>query len=135
MGRTGRRHDHDAGGDPELLVAKAALREEVWEALAGAGVVRFPGARNRISDFTGAEAAARRLRDGLPLDVSNPRPMPCSRPNGALQSLPRCWPGYPNASVVLVPTGRWTSVSYTVRDFSPAWVLALPWGPVITPNL
>ena len=61
-GRTPRRHDHDAGGDPELLAAKAALRDEVWTALIEAGVSRFPGARNRISNFTGAEAAAQRLR-------------------------------------------------------------------------
>lgn len=57
-----RRHDHDAGGDPELLAAKAALREEVWTALIEAGVTRSPGARNRISNFRGAEAAAERLR-------------------------------------------------------------------------
>jgi 5-formyltetrahydrofolate cyclo-ligase len=60
-GRGARRHDHDAGGDPELLATKAALREEVWTALVEARVARFPGARNRISNFTGAEAAARRL--------------------------------------------------------------------------
>jgi 5-formyltetrahydrofolate cyclo-ligase len=59
----GRRHDHDAGGDPELLAAKAALRDEVWTALSEARVARFPGARNRISNFVGAEAAAQRLRD------------------------------------------------------------------------
>jgi len=58
-----RRHDHDAGGDPELLAAKAALRDEVWTALSQAGVARFPGARNRISNFTGAEAAAERLAE------------------------------------------------------------------------
>jgi 5-formyltetrahydrofolate cyclo-ligase len=58
-----RRHDHDAGGDPELLAAKAALRDEVWTALSEAGVARFPGARNRISNFTGAEAAAGRLAE------------------------------------------------------------------------
>jgi 5-formyltetrahydrofolate cyclo-ligase len=56
------RHDRDAGGDPEVLAAKAALREEVWSALVDGGVARFPGARNRISNFTGAEAAAQRLR-------------------------------------------------------------------------
>jgi 5-formyltetrahydrofolate cyclo-ligase len=61
--RGSRRHDHDAGGDPELLAAKAALREEVWTALVEAKVARFPGARNRISNFVGAEAAARRLAD------------------------------------------------------------------------
>lgn len=58
-----RRHDSDAGGDPALLAVKAGLREEVWSALIDAGVARFPGARNRISNFTGAEAAAQRLRD------------------------------------------------------------------------
>lgn len=63
MDRTPRRHDHDAGGDPALLAAKAALRDEVWTALIEARVARFPGARNRISNFTGSEAAARRLRD------------------------------------------------------------------------
>lgn len=57
-----RRHDHDAGGDGALLERKAALREEVWAALTEEKVARFPGARNRISNFTGAEAAARRLR-------------------------------------------------------------------------
>jgi 5-formyltetrahydrofolate cyclo-ligase len=60
--RTPRRHDADAGGDPELLAAKAALRDEVWTALTEARAARFPGARNRISNFVGAEAAAERLR-------------------------------------------------------------------------
>jgi len=62
VSRTPRRHDADAGGDPELLAAKAALREEVWTALTEARAARFPGARNRISNFVGAEAAAERLR-------------------------------------------------------------------------
>jgi len=57
------RHDHDAGGPADLLAAKAALREEVWEALRAAKVARFPGAVGRIPNFTGAEAAARRLRE------------------------------------------------------------------------
>jgi 5-formyltetrahydrofolate cyclo-ligase len=56
------RHDRDAGGDEGLLAAKAALREEVWSALTAAGVARFPGAAGRIPNFTGAEAAAERLR-------------------------------------------------------------------------
>ena len=56
------RHDHDAGGDPAVLAAKAALRHEVWDALRAAKVARFPGAEGRIPNFTGAEAAARRLR-------------------------------------------------------------------------
>ncbi|WP_238010665.1 5-formyltetrahydrofolate cyclo-ligase [Dactylosporangium sp. AC04546] len=62
MPRRAPRHDHDAGGPAELLAAKAALREEVWAALSAAGVARFPGARGRITNFTGAEAAAERLR-------------------------------------------------------------------------
>jgi 5-formyltetrahydrofolate cyclo-ligase len=61
--RARRGHDHDAGGDPEVLAAKAALRDEVWTALTEAKVSRFPGARNRISNFVGAERAAERLRD------------------------------------------------------------------------
>jgi hypothetical protein len=31
-----RRHDADAGGDPDVLAAKAALRAEVWTALTSA---------------------------------------------------------------------------------------------------
>ena len=44
-----------------MLAAKAALREEVWSAMRAAKVARFPGAAGRIPNFTGAEAAARRL--------------------------------------------------------------------------
>ena len=62
MARTPHRHDRDAGGDPALLAAKAALRDEVWDALTAAKVARFPGARNRISNFVGADVAAERLR-------------------------------------------------------------------------
>ena len=57
------RHDHDAGGPAEILAAKAGLREEIWEAMRAARVARFPGAAGRIPNFTGAEAAAQRLRD------------------------------------------------------------------------
>jgi 5-formyltetrahydrofolate cyclo-ligase len=60
--RPGPRHDADAGGPAELLERKAALREEVWAALSQARVTRFPGAHGRIPNFTGAEAAADRLR-------------------------------------------------------------------------
>ena len=65
MPRHAPRHDHDAGGPAELLAAKAALRERVWAAMSAARVARFPGAAGRIPNFTGAEAAAERLR-GLP---------------------------------------------------------------------
>lgn len=56
------RHDRDAGGDRALLDAKAALRDEVWSRLEVPGIRRFPGPRNRIANFVGAEAAAERLR-------------------------------------------------------------------------
>jgi 5-formyltetrahydrofolate cyclo-ligase len=59
---TPRPHDADAGGDPEVLQAKADLREEAWAALQDAGAARFPGARHRIPNFVGAEDAAERLR-------------------------------------------------------------------------
>jgi 5-formyltetrahydrofolate cyclo-ligase len=57
-----RDHSADAGGDQEVLIAKRDLREEIWAALQEAGAARFPGARGRIPNFTGAEAAAERLR-------------------------------------------------------------------------
>jgi len=57
------RHDRDAGGPAELLAAKAALRQEVWDAMRAAKVARFPGAAGRIPNFSGAEAAAERLRE------------------------------------------------------------------------
>jgi 5-formyltetrahydrofolate cyclo-ligase len=56
------RHDRDAGGPAEVLTAKADLRDEVWSAMRAAKVARFPGAAGRIPNFTGAEAAAERLR-------------------------------------------------------------------------
>ena len=60
MTRTPHRHDRDAGGDAELLAAKAALRDEVWIALTDAGVSRADAA---ISELLIAEAA---LLDTLP---------------------------------------------------------------------
>lgn len=59
----GQRHDHDAGGHPQLLADKAALREEVWQALQDQDASRFPGAEGRIPNFAGAEDAAERLRE------------------------------------------------------------------------
>lgn len=61
--RTPSDHAADAGGDPEVLVAKKALREEAWQAVVDAGATRFPGAFHRIPNFVGAEAAAERLRE------------------------------------------------------------------------
>ncbi len=40
------------------MEAKQAVRELAWDRLAAAGAARFPGARGRIPNFTGAEAAA-----------------------------------------------------------------------------
>ncbi len=71
------RHDRDAGGPADVLAAKAAVREEVWEAMRAAKVARFPGAAGRIPNFTGAEAAAERLRA-----------MPEWRAAGALKANP-----------------------------------------------
>jgi 5-formyltetrahydrofolate cyclo-ligase len=56
-----RRHDHDASGPAALLTAKAALRDEVWRAMSVKGIGRFPAPTNRIPNFVGAEAAAKRL--------------------------------------------------------------------------
>lgn len=60
------RHDHDAGGPRDVLERKAALREEIWDALVEAGADRFPGAEGRIPNFRGAEEAADRLRQTDP---------------------------------------------------------------------
>jgi 5-formyltetrahydrofolate cyclo-ligase len=62
MPRSSPRHDHDAGGPPEVLAAKAELRREIWAALKAAKATRFPGPDGRIPNFIGAEAAAERLR-------------------------------------------------------------------------
>src|SRR5262244_3344211 len=62
MARPVPRHDRDAGGPAEVLAAKTALRQEVWSEMSAARVARFPGAAGRIPNFTGAEAAAERLR-------------------------------------------------------------------------
>jgi 5-formyltetrahydrofolate cyclo-ligase len=63
MPRAAPRHDRDAGGPADLLAAKAELRQEIWDAMRAAKVARFPGAVGRIPNFTGAEAAAERLRE------------------------------------------------------------------------
>jgi 5-formyltetrahydrofolate cyclo-ligase len=43
------------------MASKQDMREAVWRALEAAGASRFPGARGRIPNFVGAEAAAQRL--------------------------------------------------------------------------
>jgi 5-formyltetrahydrofolate cyclo-ligase len=49
----------------EAARAKQEVRERMWSLLEQEGVARFPGARGRIPNFAGAEAAAERLA-GLP---------------------------------------------------------------------
>ncbi len=58
----GRRHDAEAGGPAELVEAKAAVRQRIWDALREGKLARFPGAHGRIPNVVGAEAAAERLR-------------------------------------------------------------------------
>jgi 5-formyltetrahydrofolate cyclo-ligase len=43
--------------------AKQRVRERIWEKLEDEGAARFPGARGRIPNFRGAEAAAERLAE------------------------------------------------------------------------
>jgi 5-formyltetrahydrofolate cyclo-ligase len=47
------------------MMDKQAVRERVWALLERRDAARFPGARGRIPNFRGAEAAAERL-EGLP---------------------------------------------------------------------
>jgi 5-formyltetrahydrofolate cyclo-ligase len=68
--RATRPHDHDAGGDPAVLAAKGALRQEAWAAIRAAGAARFPGSEGRIPNFIGAEAAAERLRGTPPWEAA-----------------------------------------------------------------
>ncbi|HJV05510.1 MAG TPA: 5-formyltetrahydrofolate cyclo-ligase, partial [Actinomycetota bacterium] len=42
---------------------KQVVRERVWTLLEESGASRFPGARGRIPNFPGAEAAADRLAE------------------------------------------------------------------------
>jgi 5-formyltetrahydrofolate cyclo-ligase len=48
-----------------VVKEKQEVRERVWQLLQDEGAARFPGARGRIPNFKGAEAAAERLA-GLP---------------------------------------------------------------------
>jgi 5-formyltetrahydrofolate cyclo-ligase len=43
------------------MEAKEQVRERIWRTLEAEGAARFPGARGRIPNFRGAEAAAARL--------------------------------------------------------------------------
>lgn len=45
------------------MEVKQRIRERTWQALQDEGAARFPGARGRIPNFRGAEAAAERLAE------------------------------------------------------------------------
>ena len=45
------------------MPSKQEVRERVWETLRREGAARFPGAKGRIPNFRGAEAAAERLAE------------------------------------------------------------------------
>jgi 5-formyltetrahydrofolate cyclo-ligase len=53
----------DEATDDGVRDEKQAWRERVWESLREAHVARFPGAKGRIPNFTGAEKAAARLAE------------------------------------------------------------------------
>jgi 5-formyltetrahydrofolate cyclo-ligase len=53
----------DADGGSVAVDAKQGVRERTWQALQDGGAARFPGARGRIPNFRGAEAAAERLAE------------------------------------------------------------------------
>lgn len=51
------------GGYGRVVDAKQRIRERIWRTLEDEGAARFPGARGRIPNFRGAEAAAERLAE------------------------------------------------------------------------
>jgi 5-formyltetrahydrofolate cyclo-ligase len=53
---------HSAGYG-RAVDAKQRIRERIWRTLEDEGAARFPGARGRIPNFRGAEAAAERLAE------------------------------------------------------------------------
>jgi 5-formyltetrahydrofolate cyclo-ligase len=61
VARSSRARSAPAVSETAIVEEKQAVRERVWALLRERGVARFPGARGRIPNFTGAEAAAERL--------------------------------------------------------------------------
>ena len=57
------RHDHDAGGAADVLAAKAGIRSSYGTRCGRPGSPAFPAREDGIPNFTGAEAAAQRLRE------------------------------------------------------------------------
>jgi 5-formyltetrahydrofolate cyclo-ligase len=61
VGHDGAVSDEQPGDGEAIRDEKQAWREKTWDALREAHVARFPGAKGRIPNFTGAEQAARLL--------------------------------------------------------------------------
>jgi 5-formyltetrahydrofolate cyclo-ligase len=59
--RSSRAWPSEVGGYVRRVEDKQDVRERVWQTLKDEGAARFPGARGRIPNFRGAEAAAERL--------------------------------------------------------------------------
>jgi 5-formyltetrahydrofolate cyclo-ligase len=122
--------------------AKPAWRSRAWAAMSEAGVARFPGARGRIPNFTGAERAADRLAE---LDVwertaalkSNPdlpqlpvRAAALAAAKLVVMAVPRLRTAQPflllDPDVLEVPPRRAASITGADRHGRPLGVTAVP---------
>ena len=89
---------------------KQDIREQVWQAMREAGVARFPGARGRIPNFTGAEQAAQRL-DSLEF-WNEARVLKC---NPDLPQRPVRWRALKEGKTVYMAVPRLTSIQCFVE--------------------
>ncbi len=89
---------------------KQEIRERVWQAMREAGVARFPGARGRIPNFTGAELSAQRLDE---LDVwASAQVLKC---NPDLPQRPVRWRALKEGKTVYMAVPRLTSLQCFVE--------------------
>ena len=89
---------------------KQEIREGVWQAMREAGVARFPGARGRIPNFTGAEQAAQRVGS---LDFwDEARVLKC---NPDLPQRPVRWRALKEGKTVYMAVPRLTSMQCFVE--------------------
>ncbi|HET6663610.1 MAG TPA: 5-formyltetrahydrofolate cyclo-ligase, partial [Acidimicrobiales bacterium] len=128
--------------DDAVEDAKQAWRNRVWAAMSESRVARFPGARGRIPNFTGAERAADRLAD---LDVwrratalkSNPdlpqlpvRAAALAAGKLVVMAVPRLRTAEPflllDPAVLEVPPRRAASIAGADRHGRPLGVTAVP---------
>jgi 5-formyltetrahydrofolate cyclo-ligase len=116
-------HDRDAGGAADVLAAKAAIREEVWDALTAARVARFPGAAGRIPNFTGligpdtivvttVHELQVRLTGSVPvtdhdvpvdLVITPERIIDCRHRRGPRPATAICWPELTEEKIASIP--------------------------------